>query len=63
MSLLTTLRTALTRHHLLLARLGWLAICLLIFSMIAANLPYGYRDTANDWQVGEAGRAALRLCP
>lgn len=63
MSDINILRTTFRRHHLLLARLGWIAIFLLILSMIAANLPHVYRDTAAEWQVGEAMRAVLRLFP
>jgi signal transduction histidine kinase len=46
-----------------LPRIGWLAIFLLITSMYATNLPHVYQDTFNEWQVGEALSAALRLFP
>jgi signal transduction histidine kinase len=46
-----------------LPRIGWLAIFLLIIGMYAANLPHVYQDTFNEWQIGEALSAALRLFP
>ncbi len=63
MSIFTVLRATFNRHQLLLARLGWTAVCLLILSMMTANLPHVYRDTVTEWQVGEAMRAALGLFP
>ena len=61
MSSITILRSTFQRHHLLAARLGWIAVLLLTIGMIAANAPYLYSDTLGEWVVGEAAPAALRL--
>lgn len=52
--LLSTLHTTFNRHHLLLARLGWTAVCFLVTSLLIANVPYMARDIRTEWQVGEA---------
>ncbi|MCB9431103.1 MAG: GAF domain-containing sensor histidine kinase [Ardenticatenaceae bacterium] len=52
--LLSTLRTTFTRHHLLLARLGWTAVCFLVISLLVANMPHLAKDIRAEWQVGEA---------
>lgn len=61
MALLTTLRTTFIRHHLLLARLGWTAVCCLVAALLAANVPYLARDIRAEWQVGEAWPFASQL--
>jgi signal transduction histidine kinase len=49
--------------ELWLPRFGWLSIFLLVTGVYAANLPYVYLDAANEWRIGEALPAALRLFP
>ena len=42
------------RYPLLLAQLGWIAICLLVLSLLLANVPHLSSDIRSEWQVGEA---------
>jgi signal transduction histidine kinase len=42
-----------------LARLGWLAVFVLVAGMFATNLPHVSLDTGSEWQVKDAWAAAL----
>ena len=57
----TTIRTFFNRHHLLFARLGWLLVLLLVWSLLIANLPYQVVEVQFAWQVGEAWPFARNL--